>query len=27
MPDNEPYSNPIAPANYRPHDDAETGTG
>ncbi|CAF0762073.1 unnamed protein product [Rotaria sordida] len=27
MPENEHYSNPMAPANYRPHDDVETGGG
>ncbi|CAF4746687.1 unnamed protein product [Rotaria sp. Silwood1] len=27
MPENEHYSNPMAPANYRPHDDVETGSG
>jgi IK cytokine len=27
MPDNEHYSNPMAPANYRPHDEGEAGTG
>jgi IK cytokine len=27
MPDNEHYSNPMAPANYRPHDEGESGTG
>ncbi|CAF1403715.1 unnamed protein product [Adineta ricciae] len=27
MPENEHYSNPMAPANYRPHDEAESGMG
>ncbi|CAF1202444.1 unnamed protein product [Adineta steineri] len=27
MPENEHYSNPMAPANYRPHDDGESGSG